>query len=133
MRTILFFTLFAACALLFFAACGSTSNQRGSRGGNPDRINADQMEEVADQYNTAYSVIEGLRPLWLRKRGRSTTNPSEIVVYLDGSRYASPDALRSIPTVDVASMAFLSPAEATNRYGSGHIHGAILVTSKSGL
>ncbi len=127
------FSLLAAGMLLLFAACG-TSGQGTSSGEDPDRITFDQMMEAAEQYDTAHAVIQNLRPLWLRKRGRvSIANPSEIVVYLDGSRYGSPNTLHNIQASDVASMEFLSPAEATNRYGTGHAHGAILVNTKDNV
>lgn len=133
MRTTHVCFLLVAGALLLFSACG-TSSQSSSQGGDPDFISAEQMESAAERHNTAHSVVENLRPLWLRKRGQnSIENPSDIVVYVDGSRYGTPDVLHQILANDVASMEFLSPAEATNRYGTGHAHGAILVNSKDSL
>lgn len=118
--------------LLLTSACGSTSSQ--GRQGDPDRISAEQMEQAAQRHDTAHSVVRSLRPLWLRKRGqRSIENPAEIIVYIDGSRYANPGALQSVQAIDVASMEYLSPEAATNRYGAGHIHGAILVHTKNSL
>lgn len=113
------------------SACATTGGQNGLSGGNPDRIAPEQMEEAAQQHDTAYTVVQNLRPLWLRKRGRSSiSNEGEILVYVDGSRYGTPSDLRSIPAMNVESMRFLSPAEATNRYGAGHQDGVILVRTK---
>lgn len=113
------------------AACATAGSQNSSRGGDRNRITEQQVEEVTPQYSTAYDVVQNLRPLWLRKRGAtSITQEGEIAVYIDGTRYGTPGDLRTISITSVESMRFLSPSEATNRYGTGHTHGAILVRTK---
>ena len=111
------------------AACASTASQRSA--GDRNRITAEQIEEVTSQYSTAHDVVQNLRPLWLRRRGATSfSRETDVAVYLDGSRYGTPDDLRSISVTAVESMRFLSPSEATNRYGTGHTHGAIMVRTK---
>ena len=133
MRTIRGIPFSALLVLAFLiTGCATTGGQSGSNGDNPSQISAEQMQEAANQHDTAYSVVQSLRPMWLRKRGRSSiNNEGDIVVYVDGSRYGTPGELRNIPATEVASMRFLSAAEATNRYGTGHPHGAILVNTKT--
>lgn len=116
---------------LTVVACGTSDGARSSSGGDRNRITAEQMGEVVGQYSTAYEVVQNLRPLWLRKRGRTSfTNEADIAVYVDGSRYGVPNDLRSISVIAIESMRFLTPSEATNRYGTGHTHGAIMVNTK---
>ena len=111
--------------------CGTTEGTRDGGGGDRNRITSEQVEEASQRYHTAHAIVESLRPLWLRKRGRSSImNESDIAIYVDGSRYGSPDDLRSISAISVDSMRFLPPSEATNRYGTGHVHGIIMVYTK---
>jgi hypothetical protein len=120
--------LLLAVAILL-AACATTARERS--GGDRNRITADQIEAVTSQYSTAYEVVQNLRPLWLRKRGATSfSRETDIAVYIDGARYGTPDDLRRLSILSVGSMRFLSPSEATNRYGTGHTHGAILVRTK---
>lgn len=113
------------------AACATTGSQSASQGGDRNRITEQQVEEVTPQYSTAYEVVQNLRPLWLRKRGAtSIMREGDIAVYIDGTRYGTPDDLRTISITSVGSMRFLPPSEATNRYGTGHTHGAIMVSTK---
>lgn len=114
---------------LIGSACATTGGQR--TGGNSNRITAEEIDKVEQRYDTAYQIVQNLRPLWLRKRGRSSvSNPGEIAVYVDGARYGTPRSLRDISAIEVESMRFLSPSEATNRFGTGHSHGAILVATR---
>lgn len=111
------------------SACGSTE-QAGRAGGDRNVIKQEQIQQVGTS-DTAYSLVKRLRPNWLRKRGVSSISaPSDIVVYVEGSRRGGPPALRNVRTLDVASLHFLAPREATLRYGSGHDHGAIQVELK---
>jgi hypothetical protein len=110
--------------------CGATDSTRRAPG-DRNRITAEQVREVVPQYSTAYGIVETLRPLWLRKRGRtSIANESAVAVYVDGARYGPPASLRDIPASSVDAMRFLPSAEATNRYGTGHVHGIIMVYTK---
>mgnify|MGYP002760590530 FL=1 len=96
-------------------------------GGDPNEITREEIQRV-EQVSSAYSVVQRLRPNWLRKRGPSSiNNPSDIVVYVEGSRYGPPPSLRQVDPLNVASMRFLTDDQATTRYGTGHDNGAILV------
>lgn len=111
------------------AACAS-SGSSGSR----DR-NLISIEEIsASQTSTAYDLVRQLRPHFLRISGPTSINspsgPEVIVVYLDGARLGGPETLQNIPTTDVASIQFLNASRATTRYGTGHPHGAIVVTTR---
>ena len=84
-----------------------------------------------EQVSSAYAVVQRLRPNWLSKRGPSSiSNPGDIVVYVEGSRRGSPDALRNIAPIDIREMEFLSDDRATMEFGTGHDNGAIIVRLK---
>lgn len=128
-RFILQIVLFAFS--LTFAAC-VTTNQDSSADNDPMVISQEEIQSVGEVSN-AYNLIQQLQPQWLQKRGRaSVERPSDVTVYVEDSRYRSPEALRQIHVVNVESIAFLRPDRATMRFGSGHDNGAILVNLKEG-
>ena len=112
---------------LLLAGCAPRSN------GGP-RINANLItsaEIVEMGPSNAFNIIQALRSNWLQKRGRTSfTDEGEIWVYVDGTGPSSMDILRGIHSDNIESLAFLDERRATYRFGSGHEHGAILVTLK---
>lgn len=121
--------LIAVLLVAGFATACATSGSSGSRNRNLISI-----EEIgASQTATAYDLIRQLRPHFLRASGPTSINlpsgPETIVVYLDGTRMGGPEALQSIPTTDVKAVQFLNASQATTRFGTGHPHGAIVVTT----
>jgi len=114
-------------ALLLGTAACTGSGQSREGGGDPNEITRQEIQRV-EQVSSAYSVVQRLRPNWLRKRGPSSvSNPGDVIVYVEGSRYGPPESLRQLDPLNVASMRFLSDNEATTRYGTGHDNGVILV------
>jgi hypothetical protein len=83
---------------------------------------------------TARQVIEQLRPQMLRVRGTTTLGNAQttdvIWVYFDGTKMGTLEVLNSIGAHEIREIRYLSPSEATNRYGTGHVQGVILVTRK---
>ena len=69
----------------------------------------------------------------LRARGGSVSDPTgafDIVVYQDGIKTGGPSSLESVPTMSVREIRYINAADATVRFGTGHMMGAILVTMK---
>lgn len=128
---------------LVAAACASTGETRS--GASSSVIT---QEEIADSHaSNAHDLIQSLRPRWLNIRGQSTLGTTtsrspvdgadvttmvrqDIPVYLDGTRIGGIDTLRNLSTRELARMQRLSAGEATQRFGSGHPNGAILITSR---
>ena len=82
---------------------------------------------------TAWEAVQLGRPQWLRLRAAPTFDsprPAEPVVYLDGIRVGNLDELRRLRAVVVERMEYLSPSDATNRFGTNHEGGTILVTTR---
>lgn len=70
------------------------------------------------------------RPTFLQGRDARRQEP---VLYVDGIAIAEFDALHDIPLADVLDVTFLSGADATTRFGTGHVGGALLVRTRRGL
>lgn len=115
------------------SACSTSKPQdTASSSRDPDLITRAEIEQ-ATTYNSAYAIVEHLRPFWLRKRGSQTfDNTDYIVVYVDGSRMGGPPQLRYVNTSIVEEIRHLDAREANMRYGTGHSQGAILVSTRNG-
>ncbi len=85
-------------------------------------------------YASAYHAIESLRPAWLYHQGNATiSNPNPLpIVYLDGVRSGDLEDLHLISADEVDTIARLSPADATTRWGTGHLAGAIDLRTRRG-
>ena len=99
-------------------------------GQNPDLIGNWELQELPD-YN-ALEAIRRLRPAWLRAGtrpavavGRTSTFPR---VHLNGVPLASFDQLEEISATDIREMRFLNGPDASTRFGTGYVNGAILIT-----
>lgn len=106
--------------LVLVPACATGGT--GSGGSSPDTLTQDDLADY--QNSDVYQALRRLEPTWLRYRG------GEPEVLVDGLRRGPVQVLRQILVQDVGSITFLSPSEATNRYGTGFLHGAILIESR---
>lgn len=123
------FVWYVGAMAVFLTACASTGEQRS---GTHPRLISEQEVEASLTAN-AYELIQNLRPRWLHDRGPISFglgSESGIVVYVDGVRLGFVDMLREVSTRDVVSAERLSSGEATQRFGGGHPHGAILVSTR---
>lgn len=103
--------------------------------------------------DNAYEAVELLRPEWLQIRGSRSLTPgldpvvvdgtggvtvvsgstplvdesSTIQVYVDYVRVGGLEQLRTLDVANVQDIYFFDAAQATQRFGSGNPHGAILV------
>jgi hypothetical protein len=84
--------------------------------------------------SNALELIQQLRPEWLNPtRGpKSFTNEeaTEPVVYVNNARYGDIDYLQNISILNIQEISFLKGDDATTRFGTGHVGGAILITLK---
>lgn len=114
---------------VLLAACGTASTQRTGVRQDQRVLTAEELE--GSRYSDAFSVVQALRPQWLRTRGTASINqPQFIKVYLDDNLLGGTETLRTIPVHSVARMEFLDGLEATNRWGLDHGLGAIMVTTR---
>jgi hypothetical protein len=124
--------LILALALAMLSVSGCVS--AGSSSGSSPRPGRDVISrEVLDSAPSisAYQAVERFHRDWLR--GRSSTLQTEsgrvfAVVFVDGQRYGPLDTLHQIGTEVVQEIRFISPSDATTRYGTGYPGGIIMVT-----
>ena len=88
----------------------------------------DQIAAVAPI--TAYDAVARLRPSALNYFGGRSFEPS---VYIDGLRLGGLDQLQRLPALDLVEIRFLTPIEASARFGPSQRNGgAILLYTRLG-
>jgi outer membrane cobalamin receptor len=111
------------------SACGGSAPRVATADRN--LITAEEITQVESA--TAFEVIQRLRPRFLHRRGAlSIRNPENVypVVYVDGMRRGEVGELRQIAASTVATIEFISAADATTRWGTGHPAGVILIITR---
>jgi hypothetical protein len=97
-----------------------------------DLITSEELATVA--HDDLYAAISQLRPTYFVTRGVTSpgvaTAPEVVQVYVDGAHRGDLQSLHQIQASDVKEVRHLSATEATQRYGTGHTMGAILVTTR---
>ena len=78
---------------------------------------------------TAYEAMERLRAEYSRI-GRGQTGDDEVPVYVDGTRMTGVLLLRGIPSSTIALIGWVTPQDATTRFGTGHSSGAIVIVTR---
>lgn len=123
--------LVLSLALASAASCSSSrsssTTSTAPRKVSPNMLSAEDIAGTGAA--NVYDAIQRLRPQWLTSaRIRRGGSGDELQVYLDATRYGSLTTLRSLSIGGVQEVRYFSAAEATNRWGTGHTGGAILVT-----
>lgn len=119
----------ALALALGLAACGGGGSGSGSSrsaripGASPDRIVLAELDALGSM--DAYRAIERLRPRWLRSR-----SGGQPMFYVDGARRGTLQDMRSFAIRQIGQMEYLNAADASQRFGTGHQSGAILVTTR---
>ncbi|MGH7664883.1 MAG: hypothetical protein ACRENI_11380 [Gemmatimonadaceae bacterium] len=117
---------------LLSACSASRASTRDVGDRNSTVITTAEMR-AADAMNV-YDLVRRVRPQWLRDRGPTSMTPSNeggLVVYLDNARLGGPEALREILPANVMFVQYFDPGSANYRFGTGHHHGAILVSTSA--
>ena len=131
--------VFAAIAAL--AACSSGSGSASGTGSTPIRrggqnlITADEIGAAGAGMETAFDIVQRLRPTMLRPRATSFGSNNQgqqvpVVVYTDDVRLGTVENLRTIPATQVHEIRYISATDATQRWGTNHSSGAIQVITK---
>jgi hypothetical protein len=129
--------LIAALVIAAAPACASSgasgaSQSSSSHRGSSDRITQDELATIDVQ--NALQAVQRLRPSFLQNRGGAassiTQGPQDVVVYVDQTKMGGPSTLAQIPITDVKEIQHLNGTDATQRYGTGHGSGVIIVIRK---
>ncbi len=100
---------------------------------DPDLISAEEIEAADADAQSAFELVTRLRPLWLNKRdiGSMAMAAAEIQIYVnDVKSPGGPPALKAIPRATIKEIRHLRGTDASQRFGTNHENGAILVTTK---
>lgn len=117
-----------ALAMLTLAACAGAGPQGTSPKGPRATITRQEIEDAHVQ--DAYEAVRRLRPQMLVTHGPASLNSpgaGQPQVYVDGVPMGGLDALSSIRPEQVKEIRWISPADATTRYGTNHTGGVIEV------
>jgi hypothetical protein len=82
---------------------------------------------------TARQAVERLRPHMLSRQSVTSIrggNADQLQVYIDNQRHGGIDQLANIQAPEIQEIRYMSGVDATNRYGTGHSAGVILVIRK---
>jgi hypothetical protein len=121
-------------AVLIAAAMGACATAGPDPHSSAQRSSAViSAEEIrASTATNAYELVESLRPGWLHARGvQSLQGEGPLAVYLNQIRVGGPEELRSMPLTGLTSVRYLDARTATQRWGTGHPHGAIVFSTSA--
>jgi hypothetical protein len=127
-----------ALLLLYVPACASSGGTAPSkvRESSPDRITSVEIDAQAGA-QTAYDLIRRLRPRWLQSGttgsiGGGRVTQQVLLVYLDGNRLGTAEALRTLTASGIKSMQYYDAVRASTvlrEIGSEPISGAIVIST----
>jgi len=121
---------------LMVASCTSGKGATSSTSTQLDRRNLITYEEIKAARTagwSAWDLIAQMRPTFLRARGTtSLRDPSQVraVVYVDGMLYGKLESLRNLNVEEIREIEFISSGDATTRFGTDHLGGAILIRTR---
>ena len=122
-----FYVLVIMVFMLF--SCATSEQSKGRKSSRRDLITAEEIAQTTAK--NAYEAIQLLRPNLLRHRGsRGRSVAIEPVVYVDNLRYGGMRALYDISSVTIEKIQYLKATDATTRFGTNHMGGAFVVTTK---
>ena len=81
----------------------------------------------------ALQAIQRLRPAWLQGRGTGTfsqRSQEAVRIYLDRVPFGGPQSLRTVPVRNLQEIRYLDSRRATLEFGTDHVGGAILLTTR---
>jgi len=126
--------VFAAALLLPLLGCGPPPAPEGPFGiRNRAILTVEEIRESQPSGWTAHDLIAQLRPEYLRSRGASSLRdpaPVTATVYLDNVRFGSLETLKVISADQIRRVEYINAADATTRFGTNHLGGAILILTK---
>lgn len=125
--------LVAMVGVMPLVGCGTMHVVSGI-GTAPDVIMAPEI--VAAKVVDAYQAVTRLRPEFLTRRAPVSAMadaPTGPRVFLDDVEVGGIDALRTVPLEAITYIRYLSPTEATLRFGAPQPNGAIVVSTSRSL
>ena len=133
--------LMAAVLIAVGSGCSSSGSSSSATGAprapsrQNDVITAAEIAERAADASNALQIVQKLRPQMLTTRGRFSPADSSDAgarprVVVDGVAYGQVENLVNVNAISVMEIRYISATDATTRFGTGYVGGAILVTTK---
>ena len=133
--------LMAAVLIAVGSGCSSSGSSSSATGAprapsrQNDVITAAEIAERAADASNALQVVQKLRPQMLTTRGRFSPADSSDAgarprVVVDGVAIGQVENLVNVNAISVMEIRYISATDATTRFGTGYVGGAILVTTK---
>ena len=133
--------LMAAILIAVSSGCSSSGSSSSATGAprapsrQQDVITAAEIAERAADASNALQVVQKLRPQMLTTRGRFSPADSSDAgarprVVVDGVAIGQVENLVNVNAISVMEIRYISATDATTRFGTGYVGGAILVTTK---
>ena len=122
----------ALTAATVTAACASSGGSGGTTSTSREVITTGELMEIP--HGSVYEAVRALRPRWLQARaGASVRSPQRqtAMVYIDGQLRGGLSELWNLLPTEVSEVRYMSASDATTRFGTNHIGGAIVVTTRS--
>ena len=111
------------------------STAGGTRSRRPDVIDEGEIVSRASEAANALQIIQKLRPQMLT--GRGLASPTDVTgesmrpkVYVDNISYGELGSLQNLSANQIREIRVLNSRDATTQWGTGHMGGVILVTTK---
>lgn len=131
-------SVLAALVMVITSACASGSSSGGQRMSTTrDVITQEEIAARAADASTAFQIIQKLRPQMLTGRGYTMSTPNDPTadqmvpkVYVDNVMFGEMSSLNNVAATQVLEVRFISARDATTRWGTGHVGGVILVSTK---
>ena len=123
-RSFLLLMAFVSAGTIVVAACASGGQSSGPRSGNRNVITAEELQQV--DVSNAYQAIQRLRPMWLRSR----SGGGDPAVFIDNVRAGDLNMLETLYLTNIQELRYVSPSDATTRWGTGYPTGAIEVITR---
>ena len=114
-------------------ACASAGGSGSGSGTYRDPIVITEQEIGASNESNAFDVVQKLRPLFLKTRGRTSISAGGTEyasVFVDGQYNGDLSTLRNLVASQVREIRYLSGPEAGGKYGIRYGSGAIDVRMK---
>ncbi len=117
-------------AALLSAACASSGESSGSSRSR-NLITETELMEVP--HSSLYEAVRALRPRWLQARAGATFSSPQrqtAMVYIDGQLRGGLGEMWNLIPGEVSELQYMSASDATTRFGTNHVGGAIVITTR---
>ena len=88
---------------------------------------------MAVPHSSVFEAVRALRPRWMQARSGATfSSPQRQTprVYVDGQLRGELDEMWTMLPSEVGEVRFMSASDATTRFGTNHVAGAIVITTR---